>query len=173
MASPSTPNGIYSNPAVASATDEDLWGGILNSDWNIADAGYTTRTHDLNFADYTLSRPKLKDYGEVKTSPTITAGVLTLDFTNGNHFTVTLDQNVTSIVFSNFPAGTVVAAFVLVFKQNGTGGYSVTFPSSVKGTAPTITTTANSSDVLVGMSFDNGTSIVISPMQQAITGLGV
>lgn len=152
MATPSTPNGIFSNPAVASATDEDLWGGILNSNFNIADAGYTTRTHNLNCADYEISRPKMKDFGEVSATASSTAGAITLDFTTSQHFRTTLTENITSVTLSSPSPSNTIAGYVWLVTQDGTGGRTITFPASVVwagGTPPVITSTAGRTDRIV------------------------
>lgn len=174
MSSPSTPNGIFTLPAVASAVDADLWGGILNSNFNIADTQTTTRAYDLDFADFTQSKVKLKDYGEVKTAPSSVAGVLTLDITNGNHFTVTLGENVTTLTISNPAASGTLCAIVLWLKQNGTGGYTFAWPAAVKwasSSTPTVTSTASRTDIFVLQTIDGGTTWAGSVVGQNYTGL--
>jgi len=149
MATPSTPNGIFSNPDVASPVDEDLWGGITNSNWDIADGRYTTAANDLNFADYTLSRPKLNDFGEVSASASSTAGAITFDFAAAQHYRVTMTESITSITLSNPSPANTIAGYILLLKQDGTGGWAVTWPASVVwpgGITPTITTTAGRTD---------------------------
>ena len=70
-------------------------------------------------------------------------GATTLDFdVRGNYISATLTGAVT-FTFSNMRAGTT---YVLLLTQNGTGGYAITWPSSVRwpgGTAPSINTTAS------------------------------
>lgn len=132
MASPSTPNGIFSNPAVASATDEDLWGGILNSNFNIADAGYTTRTANLTFANYALSNVNLvRAYTTPYNAGSLTGGV-TLDYNNGNLQYGTATGNITSLTISNFPDG---GSMTLEITQDGTGGRTLTYDTAVYKTA--------------------------------------
>ena len=71
------------------------------------------------------------------------SGATTLDFdVRGNYMSATLTGAVT-FTFSNMRAGTT---YVLLLTQNGTGGYAITWPSSVRwpgGTAPSINTTAS------------------------------
>lgn len=70
-------------------------------------------------------------------------GATTLDFdVRGNYMSMTLTGAVT-FTFSNLRVGTT---YVLLIAQNGTGGYAITWPSSVRwpgGTTPTLNTTAN------------------------------
>lgn len=77
---------------------------------------------------------------------TLTDGVtITIDFSLGNKFTVTLGGNRT-IAFSNDVAGQAIAIRLL---QDGTGSRTITWPAGIKwagGSAPTLTTTASKAD---------------------------
>lgn len=155
-----TTNLSLSKPAVNSATDEDQWGDQLNTNMDTLDSEAATKTVALNFADFELSRPKLKDYGETLFSHGTTNGAVTFDFTNGNHQDITMDGTVTA-TFSNPPASGVVGVLVLYLKQDGTGSRTVTWPGSVVwagGSAPTLTTTANKTDELIFITRDGGTT---------------
>lgn len=168
-----TTNLSLNKPLVNNATDEDLWGGYLNDNMDTLDSQAVTATLDRNFADKTQSRMSLKDYGEKKTSPSSSSGTLTLDIENGNHFTVTLTENVTTLTISHWPAGTVLGVITLVLKQDATGSRTFAWPASVKNTAPTITATASKADVYTIMSWDNGTSLIVNTVVQNVTGLGI
>lgn len=63
-------------------------------------------------------------------TPAISAGVLTLDLSVPTGFRVTLDQNVTSVVFSNVPSDRTVA-FTIEWVQDSVGGYTVDWPISL------------------------------------------
>lgn len=80
---------------------------------------------------------------------TLTDGAtITIDFSLGNKFTVTLGGNRT-VAFSNDVAGQVVAVRL---KQDGTGSRTITWPSGISwagGSAPTLTTDANKADWIV------------------------
>lgn len=152
MATPSTPNGIYSNPDVASPVDEDLWGGILNSNFDIADAQTTTRAYDLDFSDFKLSKPKLNDFGEVSASASSTSNAITFDFSAAQHYRVTLTENITTITLSNPSPSNTLAGYVILLKQDGTGGWTVVWPASViwpGAVSPVITATAGRTDKVV------------------------
>ena len=88
-----------------------------------------------------------KDYQEaVVTANTSTA--YTINIANGTIQILTLTGNCTY----TFPTPTAGKSFTLMQKQDGTGGRTVTWPSSVKwpaSTAPTITSTASKGDKFV------------------------
>lgn len=72
--------------------------------------------------------------------------------------TITLDANSTLAAPSNQQAG---ATYILIVKQNGTGGYSLSFDSTYKftfGNTPAITTDPNAIDVLTFIS--DGTNML-------------
>jgi hypothetical protein len=83
------------------------------------------------------------------TEETVTANTgtaYTIDLANGSVQILTLTGNVTY----TFPTATAGRSFLLIEKQDGTGGRTVTWPAAVKwpsGTAPTITSTASRSDL--------------------------
>lgn len=83
----------------------------------------------------------------------------TLNLANGNVFNITLVGN-TTIAFSGATNG-VACAVSLYLRQNGTGGFTTTWPASVQwagGTDPTLTTTANAVDILVFETLNGGTT---------------
>lgn len=140
----------------------------------LLDTENVTRTKDSNYADFTLQRPILKDYGELKTSPSSSSGTLTLDITNGNHFTVTLTENVSTLTISNPTATGNICAVELWLKQDGTGGWTFAWPSSVKwpaASAPTVTAAASKTDIYVLQTKDGGTTWAGSTVGQNYTGL--
>jgi hypothetical protein len=130
-----------------------------------ADAKYLpfaggTMSGDVNHADYVVQRPELKDYSETKTAPTIAAGVLTLDLTNGNVFEVALNANITTLNFNNPSPTGKACSFTLIFTADGTGR-TVAWPGAVKwagGTTPTLTSTNGKKDIFSFMTVDAGTN---------------
>jgi hypothetical protein len=68
----------------------------------------------------TLSGVQIQGYSETKTSPTISAGALTLNIANGNTFTVSLNANITSLSITNVPTGTNAVSFTLILTADGT-----------------------------------------------------
>lgn len=122
---------------------------------------YAGLTAELPCVDQVVSRPEIKDYSETTSSPTSSAGALTLDLTNGNVFTVTLTENITTLTLSNPPATGKAGSFTLVLTQDATGSRTVTWPASVKwagSTAPALSTAASSIDVLTFLTTNAGTS---------------
>lgn len=92
------------------------------------------------------------------TAVTSSGGVLNLNLTLGNYFTVALTENVTSITFSNLP-GSGFGTTVMVRITQGLGSYTVAWPASFRweGAAPTVSTANGAVDVLAILTFDNGT----------------
>lgn len=96
---------------------------------------------------------------ETVVTDTTATGTQPIDLSGGNVFNNILTGNVT-YTFTGATSGKA-CAFSLYQKQDGTGNRTVAWPSSVKwagGTAPTLSTAANSMDVLVFESLDGGTS---------------
>ena len=126
----------------------------------------------ISAADNVIARPRLTDYAETYTTPTISAGTLTLNIENGNVFRVSRNANISTITISN-PAGSGNAcSFTLIFDANGTS-YTITWPAAVKwaaGVAPTITTTASRSDVFVFYTDNAGTTwYAMTAVQNLVT----
>jgi len=96
-----------------------------------------TFSGNVNFADYLAQRPEIKDYAETVYAHGTTGGAKTIDLTNGNIQTITLNA-ATTFTFSNPPASGKAGSLTLILTQ-GTTAYSVTWPSSVDwngGSAP-------------------------------------
>lgn len=63
-------------------------------------------------------------------TPSISSGILTIDLADPAWYRVTLNQNVTTINFTNYTAGKA-PVFAIEFVQDGTGGRTVAWPGSV------------------------------------------
>ena len=110
-------------------------------------------------ADQIISAPVLQDVGETCVANAASGSTDTIDLTDGNVHNVTLTANCT-FTFSNPPASGTSGSFTLFLNQDGTGSRTATWPSEVKwagGTAPTLTTTASRTDILVFTTIDAGT----------------
>lgn len=156
-----TTNYGWEIPDPFSATYEDLWGYTLNALFQLMDSEFVTRTANMDFADFVLSKPKLKDYGETAQSVSSSSNVLTIDITSGNHAYTTLTENVTTLTISNPTATGFVCPMLLFVTQDGTGGRTITWPSSFKwaaGSAPTVTSTASATDIFSAFTRDGGTT---------------
>ncbi len=113
----------------------------------------------VDAADQIVQKPVLKDVGETCVANGTSGATDTIDLQDGNVHNVTLTANCT-FTFSNPPASGTSGAFTLFLNQDGTGSRTATWPNSVKwagGTAPTLTTTASRTDILVFTTIDGGT----------------
>lgn len=101
---------------------------------------------------YTLEA--ISGYSLAKTSLANVSATTTLDMAGANFFSATVSGS-TSFVFAGVPTSTLASGLILEI-TNG-GGYTITWPSSVKwpsGTAPTITTSGT--DVFTFITDDGG-----------------
>ena len=141
--------------------DEDTWGLLLVALWTASYAAFQARTEDADWADYVLSRPKLKDYSETSVSKGSVTGAVTIDVSAGNHQTMTLTGNVT-LTISNPPPASTAGFLFLYITQDATGGRTVTFPASFvneAGTNFTISgTTASKMTEVRAYTLNNGTT---------------
>lgn len=147
---------------------KDAYGVPIYEYINQTQSELVTKTVDQNFADKTLSRPVLKDYGELWQTVTSSSGAVTIDFTSGNHASLTLSENVTSITLSNPTATGKVCPCLLRVVQDSTPR-TITWPASVKwagGTAPTLSTGSGDIDLFVLQTWDGGTSYYASIVGQ-------
>lgn len=114
----------------------------------------------VDLDDRQLQQALLKDYGEIKTAPSISGGTLTLDITTGDVFEVSLNANITTLTISNpSPTGNA-CSFTLIFTADGTAR-TITWPAAVLwagGTAPTMTSTNAKKDFFVFYTSNAGTN---------------
>lgn len=119
-----------------------------------------TTSGQVNLQDNTLLRPVIKDYGETRTTPSISSGTLTLNLENGNVFGVSLNANITTLTIQNPSASGTACSFTLAFTADGTAR-TVTWGSAVKwagGAAPALTSTNNKVDIFTFVTWDAGTT---------------
>ena len=93
--------------AAGAVTTTKLGDGAVTAAKIAADAVGAVQLQDgipLEMQDQQLTRPKLKDFSEISTTPVISSGSLTLDLETGNVFEVVLAGNVTSLTLANPPA---------------------------------------------------------------------
>ena len=94
------------------------------------------------------------------TALTISAGVVGIDCSLGDFFTLALTANVTSITFSNLPAIGKAVSLAIRATQDGTGGRTVALPASFKATTGSDTavqSAANAHTLVTLTTFDQGT----------------
>lgn len=93
------------------------------------------------------------------TAVTSSSGVVTLDYSQGDYFTLTLSENVTSWVISN-PPGSGEGFSLMVQITQGAGAYTVAKPGTTAGgTALGVSSANGAVDLLAITSFDNGTTL--------------
>ena len=130
----------------------------LDSKLPSANFTYANLTGPQNLLDTELIRAKLRDYSETVSSPTISAGTLTLNLETSNIFTVSLNAAITTLTISNPPASGSGGSFTLIFTADGTAR-AVTWPASIKwagGTAPVITSASGKVDSFAFFTSDGG-----------------
>ena len=116
-----------------------------------------TMAGNITMADYLITRPVIKDYGEtVNAIGSIGGGTQDIDLTLGNVVSGTVDTSTTTFTFSNPSASGTNCSFTL-YLTNG-ASQTVNWPASVDwagGTAPTLT--ASGVDILTFTTLDGGT----------------
>lgn len=114
----------------------------------------------VEFADSTVSRPKIADYGITYQDHGNTGATETIDLENGNVHRIVLDQN-TTLTFSNPPASGTYGEFRMIVVQDATGSRTITWPASLDwggGSAPTLSTAANAIDIFDFFTVDGGST---------------
>lgn len=101
-------------------------------------------------------RNNFSTFNEQSNTETISGGTLTIDVNNGTVQTVTLTENISSILFANVVDGkstTVTMRFV----QDATGGRTINFAGlrCSGGVGPTITPAPDAHDIVVFTTWDN------------------
>jgi hypothetical protein len=142
------------------ATDRWIELMLFGSTW------YELGRSDINGA---IAGPELRNFTETKTSQSIASNSVTLDYSAGSVFEVTLNANLTTITLSNLPASGKAALITLTLKQDATGGRTVTFPAGWKwpsAVVPVVTSTLNKADIYVLVTYDGGTTVYASVFGQ-------
>lgn len=105
-----------------------------------------------------ISGPADPVYGSPVTALAIASGVVAVDTTKGDYFTLALTANVTSITFSG--SLTLGRTLMIRMRQDGTGSRTVALPSSFKaidGSDTAVQSAANAYTILIITSVDGGT----------------
>jgi hypothetical protein len=126
--------------------------------------GTTTLSANIVMANNNITNPTLTGYTESEVSNTAVTGTYTLNCVASNFWDLTLTGN-TTISPTGVPPSTRMWAGTIVAKQDATGGRTITWPSGSKypgGVVPPATTTANAIDIWSIMTYDGGTSWIIS-----------
>lgn len=147
-------------PVKASETYRDTWSDLYEALFVALGNEASTKTVPQIFSDLVLSRPLLKDYGEVIQTVSSASNAMTIDCTLGNHVNTTLTENTTLTLTNPSPTGNKCVV-VWAITQDGSGSHTVTWPASVKwpnNIAPTLTTTINLTDEIVLTTHNAGTT---------------
>lgn len=129
---------------------------------NTAGYWYSTDTGEFSVWDGTTWKTiSGGSSGAAVVALSISSGVVNIDLSLGQNFTLALTANVTSITFSNMPGSGFSAEFELQITQDATGGRTLVLPAAFKalgGSDTAIASAANAVTVLSAKSFDNGTT---------------
>jgi len=142
------------NLITASIWNTDLVDNLILLKTSIANDGTLSSTGG------TLSGPELKGYKETYTVPSISSNTLTLNYSLGNHFSVTLNANITTFTISNVPSSSFLSIVTIAFVGDGTAR-TITWPTTTKwagGVAPTMTATLNKTDFITLKTYNAGTT---------------
>jgi hypothetical protein len=132
--------------------------GVLKGDGtaiSAATAGtdYVTPTGTETLTNKTIEAGTFTNGYTEETVTANTSTAYTIDLANGSVQYLTLTGNCTY----TFPTPVAGKSFILIQKQDGTGGRTVTWPASVQwpgGTAPTLTSTASKADKFIFTAVD-------------------
>jgi hypothetical protein len=105
------------------------------------------------------SRQSAAASSEVVTALSISAGAVTINLALGNMFTLTLNQNITSISLTNPPSAGRGQGYTIEVKQDATGGRTISgWPAAMKWSGGTYapTATANAIDEVSFRTYDQG-----------------
>jgi len=122
---------------------------------------------------------RFKSYSEQVKVLSVVANAVTVDLSAANSFICTATANINEFILTNIPAESTT--FTIKMSQNSTGGYSVgidTFKNNVGtsipvywpgGVVPTVTTTANKTDIYSFKMFD-GNNVTSAGLYGVIGG---
>jgi|SRR5215471_4368249 len=138
------------NLITASIWNTDLVDNLILLKTSIANDGTLSSSGGL------LSGPELRGYKETYANPTISSGTLTLNFSLGNHFTVSLNANITTLTISNVLSG--LSVVTILFLADGTAR-TVAWPAGTLwpgAVAPTMTSTNGRYDLITLKTYSAG-----------------
>ena len=99
------------------------------------------------------------------TALSISSGIVNVDCSQGDFFTLTMTTNVTSLTFSNLPAAGKAQTILIQITQNAGSAMTFAWPSSFKwpsGSAAAISTALGAVDVIAATTFDQGTTWLVN-----------
>lgn len=135
---------------------------MFDGDGNQLPLQLSTTKVEGDWGDGLLDNVVLRDYKKrFNDIGTVSTTTLQVGLNAGNVQLATLGSNVTTVTFLNLPSSDDYYELTLLLKQDGSGGRTVTgWPSGTiwpGGSAPTITSAANSVDIIKIATPDAGT----------------
>jgi hypothetical protein len=129
-----------------------------SASWDSTYTTVNTKSASWDVSNYV----KLKSYTETSVVSAISSNnIAIINLAEGTVFPISLDKNITQFELRNIPSG--VNSFLATLTQDAVGGRTVTWSfgagKTIKwsGGAPTMTTTANATDIVSFMSIDGVT----------------
>jgi hypothetical protein len=110
----------------------------------------------------TVKEAVMKDFSIESVDNVSAGGSVSLNYSTGPDFTLTLTSNATSFAITNWPSSGELAKVTVQVKQDATGSRTWAWPAGYKwagGTAPTISSAANAIDEFVLWSRDGGATV--------------
>lgn len=132
-------------------------GPLDGTEWAEIDDGSSKKVTLQQIADLASGGGSSRD---AVTVLSIVSGVVDVDVSAGDYFTLSLTANVTSLTFSNLPASGHGVTLMFRIRQDATGSRSFALPSSFKaitGSDTSVQSAANAYTILAITSFDQGT----------------
>lgn len=111
---------------------------------------------------------EIKYHRQDPSTVSISAGTASYDVSLFNSFKTTLNANITTFTVTGWTASKAQTV-VIKLTQDGTGSRTVAFPAGWKwagGSAPTMTATANKTDIVTLYSDDGGSTIFAAMFTQ-------
>jgi len=115
----------------------------------------------IMFGEGEANKPLLKSYRTSYYEPNseLTDSTLVIDLNAGNVQRFVLGTSISLMTFTDIPEDGIAFELILFLKQNSIGGYSVSWPGSIKWPAdasPIVTTIADREDMFRLVTFDGG-----------------
>lgn len=144
--------------SLSNIASSGLYADLINIPTTYTNFTYNTPTINdpvLNRASFNVYNEKYHNFGN-------TTANTTLDLSISNVFDITLNTATTTFAFTTSGlSATKTTSFLIILRQDATGGRLVNWPSNVKwpsNIAPSLTTTANYHDIVTLITTNGGTT---------------
>ena len=144
--------------------DLDVGGNTITSSSDGDIVIHPDGTGEIDLANTVTKQGVFEDYGIESAGPSSSSGTLTLDYSTGPDFAVTLTEDVTTLTITNWPASGTLGKITLQLTQDATGSRAFPDLSQAAYKTPgggtfTVSSGANDVDELVLWSRDAGSTI--------------